>query len=87
MIMQPLLSVVKANVDLRFGQGTSRDTADGVRESGHGIGRLVGIAEAVLRLDFVVRVGGAYGVDYGSPDQFTGGNMLSAVGKLLGPCR
>ena len=81
--MQHLLPVVQASGDLYIGQGASRDPADGVGESGHGIGRLVGIAEAVLRLDFVVRIGGADGVDYGSPDQFTGGNIMSVVGKLL----
>lgn len=85
--MQLLLSVAQAKGDLRFGQRASSDAADGIGESGHGIGRLVGIAEAVLGLDFVFRVGRADGVNYGSPSQFAGNNVLAAVGKLLGQCR
>lgn len=85
-IMQPLLSVVQANVGLCFGQGAPSDTADSVGESSHGIGRLVGVAEAVRRLDFVVRVGGANSVNYGSPYQFARYSILSAVGKLRSQC-
>ena len=82
MVVQQLLSDVQAISDLAFGQWTLPNAADSVWESSHGIGRLVGIAEAVRPLAFVVRVGGAHRVDNGSPDQFPGGNILAAVKKF-----
>lgn len=35
----------------------------------------------------MVRVGGAGGMDYGSPDQFAGGKILTAAEKFRGQCR
>ncbi len=68
MIVQPLLSDIQANGNLSCGQRAFADASDGVGEGGHSIGSLVMITETVGRLDFMVRVGGAGGMDYGSPN-------------------
>ena len=81
-IMQFLLSVVQANVGLCFGQRPTSDTAHGLGESGHSIGRLVKIVKSVLRLRFMVWVGGANGMDNGSPNQFPGSNIVVEADKF-----
>ena len=40
------------------------------------------IAETVRRLDLVGGVGGADGVDDSAPDQFAGGNIMTAADKF-----
>ena len=87
MIVQLLLSIVKARSDLTLGKSESCDSANGTRESGAGIGGQVRIAKAIRRLHFVVRVGGADGVDNDAPYEFTSSKILAKVKKIRGQRR
>ena len=87
MVVQQLLSIIQAISDLTIGQRTLSNAADSVGEGGISVRRSVRVAETIRRLDFVVRVSGADGVDNGAPSQFPGGNILAAVKKLRGQCR
>ena len=43
------------------------------------LGAWWGLRKRVRRLDFVVRVGGADGVNYGTPSHFPGRSILTAL--------